>query len=571
MIFDFDNLVYRDMKQYYRIGLFVLVLPVLLSCGKNAVEEGVVARNSTGQVAGTNSTNISYYAAARFAEQVSFGATPELISEIQSKGMEAWIDEQFNLPLTTNQIPREYFTLPSSGQEKLIGEQRLGNVRSDDFWSTALTAKDQLRQRVAWAVFQYIPVAQGQANGSLDYYNMLRRDVFTNYSSILKNVTIHPMMGFYLNNELNRPSSPQCLGCAPNENYARELLQLFTIGVVQLNKDGSVSRDANGKAKESYSQKDVEELARALTGWKVAPNNTGLPDTYWPHYNQPMIPETLAFLHDSGQKTVMGTVIKAGMKAPEELDAVVSMLMAHQNIAPFVSLRLIQHLVMSNPSPQYISRVASVFRDNGSGKTGDMKAVIKAILLDPEARKGDQIGGDDSRTGYIREPVLWITSVYRGLGCTKMPRTVWQGLEIVEGVVNQDPVNVPSIFSFYQATDRAPGSNLLAPEQKLLNTQAFTDRLSNLSWRFVDKNNSMHTFNNEQTGCNFNELTAAFKKSPNEFVDLLSRKWFRGAMPATLRNSLVSLIRGENWENDLAGAVTSLQFAVTSPTFGVIK
>ena len=168
MIFDFDNLVYKDMKQYYRIGLFVLVLPVLLSCGKNAVEEGVVARNSTGQVAGTNSTNISYYAAARFAEQVSFGATPELISEIQSKGMEAWIDEQFNLPLTTNQIPREYFTLPSSGQEKLIGEQRLGNVRSDDFWSTALTAKDQLRQRVAWAVFQYIPVAQGQANGSRD-------------------------------------------------------------------------------------------------------------------------------------------------------------------------------------------------------------------------------------------------------------------------------------------------------------------------------------------------------------------------------------------------------------------
>jgi len=152
-----------------------------------------------------------------------------------------------------------------------------------------------------------------------------------------------------------------------------------------------------------------------------------------------------------------------------------------------------------------------------------------------------------------------------------MTHSVWQGNEFVDQPTNQSTTAPPSIFSFYQATDRAPGSNLLAPEQKLLNTLEFTSRLGNLSWRLLDKNNSGYEFNRTKTGCNVSELSTAFAKSPSDFIDLVSKRWFRGAMPATLRNNLISLINGERWESAEVGALTSLQFALTSPTFGVIK
>ena len=548
-----------------RSGLGLLCTLSLLSCTKTDTSE-TPSHNSGGQVGTQTTPKLSYYAAARFAEQVSFGATPALITEIQNKGIEAWIDTQLAMPVTSSSIPKELLNFTSQA-----GEPAAWLYRNDEFWDTALTAPDQLRQRVTWAIFQYIPVSMGQANGSLEYYNVLRRNALGNYAKLLREVTTNPHMGFYLNNELNRPTSPQCLGCTPNENYARELMQLFTVGVVQLNSDGSVVRDAQGKVKETYSQKDVEELARALTGWRAPQNSTGLPDHSWPHYGIPMVQESASFLHDSGQKAIMGSTIASGLNASDELDAVVALLMKHPNIAPFVSQRLIQHLVGSNPSPQYLARVSAVFRNNGKGVAGDLSAVIKAILLDPEARQGDVLGTNDKQAGYLREPVLWMSAVFRGMGCQHMTHSIWEGNEYVDQPTNQNTISPPSIFSYYQAGDRAPGSNLLAPEQKLLNTLEFTSRLGNLSWRLLDKNNPGYQFNSTKTGCNVAELSTAFAKSPNDFVDLISKRWFRGAMPATLRNNLISLINGERWESAEIGALTSLQFALTSPTFGVIK
>ena len=552
-------------KLFLKSGVGFVIALFMMSCGKNDSSE-LATHNSGGQVGAQGAPKLSYYAASRFAEQVSFGATPALVAELQTKGIEAWIDEQLAMPITASSIPRELLNFSSQA-----GEPPAWLFRNDEFWNTALTAPDQLRQRVTWALFQYIPVSMGQANGSMEYYNVLRRNALGNYGKLLREVTTNPHMGFYLNNELNRPTSPQCLGCTPNENYARELMQLFTVGVVQLNSDGSVIRDAQGKAKETYTQKDVEELARALTGWRVPANTTGLPSHSWPHYGLAMVPESAAYLHDSGQKTVMGSTLAAGMNASAELDAVVELLLKHNNIAPFVSLRLIQHLVASNPSPQYLARVSAVFRNNGKGVVGDLSAVVKAILLDPEARQGDELGRNDKQAGYLREPVLWMSSIYRGLGCQHMTHGIWENNEYVDQPTNQNTISPPSIFSYYQATDRAPGSNLLAPEQKLLNTLEFTSRLSSLSWRLADKNNPSYANNLQKTGCNLDELTKSFAKSPTDFVDFISKRWFRGAMPATLRNSLINLINGERWESNEAGAMASLQFALTSPTFGVIK
>lgn len=560
-------------RQLETFATCTLLAVILLGCGRSNDGPESVQHNSSGQVKVQTQANISYYAAARFAEQVSFGATPELIAEIQKLGFEGWLDVQFALPASTKSMPREILNVTSVGETKLQEENKQHLFRGDDFWITALTARDQLRQRVAWSLFQYMPVSQGMPNGTLEYYNMLRRNAFGNYADLLRDVTIHPMMGFYLNNEQNRPTSPECLGCTPNENYARELMQLFSLGVVQLNSDGSTIRDAQGQAKETYTQKDVEELARALTGWSGPTNKTGLPGQYWPHFSEPMVPETRTFLHDSGPKLVLGNVLKAGMSPPEELNSVIRILMKHPNIAPFVSLRLIQHLVMSNPSPQYLNRISTVFRNNGEGIVGDIRAVVKAILLDPEAREADQINGGDKVAGKLREQILWLTAFYRGMGCKGTSHSSWKGFEYVEGISNQDPVNIPSIFSFYQATDRAPGSNLLAPEQKLLNTIAFTDRLG-FAWRLIDTTRPNYQDILRQTSCNTSELTQAFQDSSNRFLDIISKRWFRGALPLSLRNNLLPLIEGikkENWRTPEDKAFTILHFALASPYFGVIK
>jgi uncharacterized protein (DUF1800 family) len=508
------------------------------------------------------------YAAARAAEQVSFGPTPELVAELSQKGLSAWLDEQLAMPATQTSAPSWVTNFNVNNDAE---SNKAGNYPQEQFWLRALAAPDQLRQRVVWALFQYIPVAMARPYGHVQYHNMLAQQAFGNYADLLRAVTIHPMMGFYLNNNQNRPVSPQCLGCTPNENYARELMQLFTVGVVKLNLDGSTQRDSRGKPLETYSQKDVEELARALTGWKMS-YKANLPSSNDLNYGENMVPEDEAYLHDSGSKTVMGESIAAGMGASAELDAVVALLMKHPNTAPFVSLRLIQHLVTSNPSPPYLSRVAATFQNNGQGVAGDMKAVIKSILLDPEARRADVPGQETPGTGKLKEPVLWYSALLRGLGCTRPLYGTYMGNKNVNSPQNQNPDNPPSIFSFYQATDRAPGSNLLAPEQKLLNTIELRNRIGGLHWPLLNTNNPDRLSNRNDSGCQLSLFAQAFSESPTSFINLVSQRWFRGAMPPTLRQKMQDLmLSGQGYSTAEEGALNLLQFALTSPYFGVMK
>ncbi len=548
-----------------RVGWRLALLAALLAgCGP-ASQPGDSPSNSAGQVKPVVVSPMSFYAASRAADQVSFGATPALVAELQGKGLDAWMAAQFALPATVNPAPSWVVEFDINNMAQ---SARAGNYVSEDFLRRALTAPDQLRQRVAWALFQYIPVSQGQAYGQVSYYSMLLNQAFGNYADLLRAVTIHPMMGFYLNNELNRPPSSECSWCQPNENYARELMQLFTVGVVQLNTDGSTARDAQGKAKETYTQKDVEELARALTGWTHTPSAAPLPDSNWENFAYPMVPEQNPILHDRGAKTVMGTAIPAGLGAAEELEAVIALLMKHPNTAPFVSLRLIQHLVTSNPSPAYLARVAAVFRNNGQGVAGDMKALLRAVLMDSEARLGDTPGADTTRIGKIREPIQWLTGALRGMGCKEPAHGNGNPFPYVITPPGQPPNSPPSVFSFYQATDRAPGSNLLAPEQKLLNTQELTNRLGSFSWTYLDPNNSASATNYAASGCDIAALGKAFAQSPQAYIDLVGTRWFRGAMPATLRNFLTALATGQTWNTPEDAALVLLQFALSSPYYG---
>jgi len=541
-------------------------------CGKStdidsapgAQEKGVLSA-SAGQVAVTPAGSLlTPYAAARIAEQVSFGPTSTLMIELSKKGFETWITEQFASPVSLIAAPEFVANFDTQNQ---VASDKAWNYLNGSFSDLLVSAPDQLRLRVSWALFNFIPVnGKVQTYGVLEHVNLLQRHAFGNYRSFLKELSMHPAMGGFLDNVQNRPTSPECPNCAPNENYARELLQLFALGVVKLNPDGTTIRDAKGKPIETYDQEDVEALSKALTGWRFAPSGSQLPSSNWINAGYLMEPDSWRAAHDWKAKVVLGVNFPAGRDAAKELDAVVDMLMNHPNIAPFVSLRLIQHLVTSDPSPQYIARVSQVFRNNGSGVAGDMKAVIRAVLLDSEARTGDRPDAlASNQTGKIREPVLWYMAALRGLDCKK-------ALRYREGGVvqpnQQNALSPATVFGFYLPTDRAPGSNLLAPEQKLLNTSELSSRFQ--GWTLSPLNDSSGI--NNDSGCQIEELSKMLDRSPKEFVDSLNVRYFRGAMPPLLRTSILELAAGQNTGgNSRQRTMTLMQYALSSPSFGVMK
>lgn len=550
------------------LALFsILAAGLLAGCSENAAEANAPMVASTGQIS-PKAYKASYYAAARFAEQATFGPTPALIEEIRSKGFEQWIDEQFALPYT--KIPE--------GPTKVWDRAAPASFETSIFpkvtWvGQTLTEPDQLRRRMAWSISNFLvaSLVAGDPYGHVTWLNLLHQNSFGNYRELLRQASINPHMGFFLNNDQNRPKSAECPHCAPNENFARELMQLFSVGVVKLNLDGTLQRDAKGRAVETYSQTDVEELARALTGWTYkqdASDPKGNLGTMW---GSPMVPSTWVVDRDSGPKKVLGRTFPAGQSASKDLDDAIDLLVSHSNAAPFVSTRLIQHLVKSNPTPAYVARIAGIFRDNGSGTVGDLKALAKAILLDPEARQGDDPAKSQSMDGKFREPLLHHMAFVRGIGCQRNFRS--------ETIRRQSAFAPRSVFGFYAPTDRAPGSNLLAPEQRLLNAQELTGRYGDpAGYRFPyrDPTTGQPVGGNQllEAGCNLAEFSNAMDQSSAAYVDLVSARFFRGAMPPSLRSTLEQLIQEAKGPGQSDGenlSMVMLAFALASPSFGVMK
>lgn len=556
------------MRIRYRYGAIAVGLAALLAgCGGGRGGESAATPTpfaAKGQVAAAGGNVVGVYAASRFAEQVSFGPTASLVAEIRAKGFDKWIDDQFALPASQADLTPFLGFKDPVPQAEWSAYWRL--------WTNlAIAAPDQLRLRVTWALSQFLVVSQRKVDlvGTLYYGNMLQQYGLGRYDDLLYQVSVHPAMGIYLDNNQNRPKSAECPHCAPNENFARELMQLFSLGVFKLNPDGTPVRDAKGGFVETYSQRDVEELARVLTGWQTDPNPPNQPVRNWANWAKPMVATTWPPERDSGPKTVLGKAFPAGQTQDKDLRDAISLLMSHQNIAPFVATRLIQHLVKSNPSPAYVGRVAAKFRNNGQGVAGDMKAVVKAVLLDTEARAGDNPAAASITDGKLREPYLFQTAVWRGLGCARVPELPWGPAQ----VPSQMPFSAESVFSFYAPTDRAPGSNLLAPEQKLVNAQELTRRLDSVqTTRWTGgPNGSMAVL--VTAGCDAAGLMNAFTDSPRAFNDWVSVRFFRGAMPPTLRSNVELLMKEPMWDpKDVEYASTRLlDFALSSPYFGVMK
>jgi uncharacterized protein (DUF1800 family) len=438
--------------------------------------------------------------AQRLADQASFGPTEALIAEINTSGAQAWVAAQINMPQRSRYTSGMDNSIHQNAKESDAFCQGKGiNCWRDyysaepllwDFYRNAMTQPDQLRQRVAFALQQLVVVNDSEVNGTYglrSYYNSLLDLSFKNYRDVLKKVTLSPVMGDFLNHVNNNRS-------APNENYAREMLQLFAIGTCELNADGTLK---TGGCIPTYNNENVRAYAYALTGWTYPAGGSSV-DGCWPagancrYYAGDMLP--LSSYHDTEpRKLLSGVNLPAGHTAPEALEKVLDSIMTHPNTGPFIAKHLIQHLVSSNPSPAYIQRVTGAFRsgrfgDFGTDQMGDLAATVAAVLLDPEARTVTA----SRSAGKLREPALMFTGILRALnGKTDGDTLSWNWGQRLR----QHLFRPPSVFNFYPPDYPVSGTNLVGPSFALHDISTSLERLnflgSMIDWREEKANNSV--------------------------------------------------------------------------------
>jgi uncharacterized protein (DUF1800 family) len=410
----------------------------------------------------STSPRLSASDAARFLDQATWGPTPTSIALLQQIGIPNWLKMQF--ALNTSDIPDQPLLTTAGTPNYNIHPVQTA------FFQNAVTGQDQLRQRVAFALSQIWVVSAGGgvpfAYAYPPYWRLFRDNAFGNYRDLIRALTLSPAMGRYLNMANNNKANP-ARNTSANENYARELMQLFTLGLTELNADGSAVLDQNKKPVATYDQTVVTNMAKVLTGWTYPTAPLATPKINNPEY---LIGQMVAVEseHDTSAKSIFaGVTIPAGQTAEQDLDSLLDALMAQPTMAPFISRQLIQHLVTSNPSSQYIGRVSAIFADDGHGIAGNLQAVIAAILTDPEARTGD-----DPTFGHLREPVLFIANIYRGLNATLSATSTPY---YVSSELGENLFDAPSVFSYFSPQYRIAGG-LLAPEFQIYTTQTAADR-----------------------------------------------------------------------------------------------
>jgi uncharacterized protein (DUF1800 family) len=372
---------------------------------------------------------------------------------------------------------------------------------------------------------------------------MLLADAFTNYRQIMGDVTLSPAMGQYLDMANNAQAVPAA-GSLANENYARELMQLFTIGTNMLNPDGSIQYDINHLPIPTYSQFTVTEFARVYTGWTYAPppGQAAVFGSYISSYG-PLAP--VAAEHDAGSKQLLnGYVSPAGITPLQDLNNALDNIFNHPNMGPFVGIRLIQHLVKSNPSPAYVSRVAAAFNNNGQGVRGDMTAVVTAVLLDPEARANDNGGADLPTDGHLQEPALFISGMVRAFG-GQMNDQNYYSSDLAN--LGQDLFNPPSVFNYYAPNYGVPGTALTGGEFQIDTPNNAIVRSNVVNTLFSQYSNPVQTYGPGVTV----DLTAfvPLASTPATLVSALDLTLTHGVMPASMKSAIVSAITADTLGN----------------------
>ncbi len=408
--------------------------------------------------------------ASRFLAQATTGATRTSIDAVLNSGIAGWIDAQFARP----RDPSHWDWLVAKGYNDVANTANINGQNGYDpsVWRQAIAGGDPLRQRVALALLDFMVVGISGINLSwrafamATYNDLLLDHAFGNYRDLLGAITRNAAMGSFLSFIGSRKANPSN-GQLPDENYARELMQLFTLGIYQLEQDGTI-RTANGIPLETYTQDDVAQLARVFTGLTLASNDNTTPE----RMRQPLV--ITASANETGSATFLGATVSGGGFAA--IDAALDILFRHPNVAPFVSKQLIQRMVTSNPSRSYVGRVAAVFANSGSGVRGDMKAVVRAILLDPEARD-DAAALASTSGGRLRDPVQRFTNWARAFGVTS-PSDAWAIGDTTSTTtrLGQSIGRAPSVFGFIRPGYTPPGTamaqaGMTAPEFQIASEQ----------------------------------------------------------------------------------------------------
>lgn len=499
--------------------------------------------------------------AFQFLNQATFGATEADAQRVIDAGLEAWIDDQMQKPASL-QLPHLRSLPPSPVPAQLQAD------RVDVWFRHAINGEDQLRQRVAFALSEIMVVSQVGAlinapYALADYYDQLAVNAFGNYRELMEIVTLHPAMGVYLS-MLGNEKPDQARNIRPDENYARELMQLFTIGLIELNPDGSPRLDAQNREIPTYDQSIIEGFAHVNTGWNYA-GAPSFEQARRTDFNQTIPMQLYPAFHDTGPKTVLGGVtIPAGQTGDQDLEMALDNIFSHPNVGPFVCYRLIQRLVTSNPSPGYVQRVAAVFDDNGSGVRGDLGAVVKAILLDDEARPDLPMEID----GKLKEPLLRLTQLWRAYDARSQNR----GFPLVaaSAIFGQGPLQSPSVFNFFSPFYAPAGeirdSGFVAPELEI------ADEYQNMfvtSFFFVVS----FVWNSENPDLTPNNVyidigeEMAIADDTDALIDMVAGKLLAGEISSTLRTEIAGMVDRIDPSVAAFRVAETVFLVVTSPEF----
>ena len=524
----------------FRLAGAGLPLLLLAACGgDNGNNEPAAAPPqllaSVGGIGVGTAARMTPAAAARFLAQASFGPSTASIADVGARGADAWLSSEFAKPQSSHRLAYNA-TLAKIAPGSKSGQ----DLFLETFWQQAAQGDDQLRQRVKFALSEIFVVSlvdSGVGNfprGVAGYYDMLGKHAFGNFRDLLQDVALHPMMGRYLSHLGNQRESGERV---PDENFAREIMQLMSIGLYQLNQDGS-PRTQNGAPIETYNHDDVAGLAKVFTGWSWAGPDTSNnrffgaapdPDRDW----KPM--QLYPRYHSSSEKHFLGVSVNGGGEA--ELKLALDTLFNHPNVGPFFGRQLIQRLVSSNPSPGYISRVAAAFANNGKGVRGDMKAVVRAVLLDPEARQNFAL-----RAGKLREPVLRLANWMRAFEARSVSGRyqIPQQDDPLSGL-GQTAMRSPSVFNFFRPSYSPPNTSIaaagmVAPEMQITAEPSVTGYL-NLMQDVVP--NGVGYGHDVQAGYAAELKLAA---EPAALVDRVNLLLMNGAMTSVLRGQILAAI-----------------------------
>lgn len=542
----------RNFRTTFLSGVMVLLTLSLSAC----IDEETTTTSS--DVVHPSATE-----ASRLLAQATFGPNKEAINHLIDIGVSTWFNEQFAKPQTL------HLFYMNEAQRRLAVDERLGQDEFfESFWRQVVNGDDQLRQRVAFALSQIFVISyqdstlEYNARGVAHYYDVLGAYAFGNFRDLLEAVTLHPMMGLYLDALGNRKTEGTRV---PNENYAREIMQLFTIGLRQLNQDGTDVLPAAA----TYTNDDITGLAKVFTGWSWAgadkndsrfygwgtqdPNRDWLPMQLYPQF------------HETLEKTFLGVTIPAYTSGEESLRIALDTLFNHPNVGPFIGRELIQRLVTSNPSPAYIGRVAAAFNDNGHGVRGDMKAVILAVLLDPEAMTLPT----SPNAGKVREPVLRLANWMRAFHARSSSGKFDMGsMDDPLWGLAQTPMRSPSVFNFFRPEFVPPGSaiataNLVAPEMQITDETSVTGYL-----------NFMRDAIANGTG-RADDVTPDYRyelglaNTPEQLVDYVNLLLLQNQMSSTLRSQILTAMNSTS--SDLDRVYVAIFLTMASPEYIVQK